>query len=236
MHRSSMVRMQWFIREYLGKFYNDYKVLRVLDVGSYGVNGTYKELFSLDKFSYNGLDMQQGPNVDIVPKDIYSWKEIEDNSFDVVISGQAFEHIEYPWLTISEISRVMRKDGICCIIAPSTTIEHKYPYDCYRYYEDGLRALAKWGKLLVLHASTGGVPSREAGREWDSSNNDTMLIAVKEGNSIFKTIDLNYLPNLPTVRRDPLPGDSIKLLGKYVIRETFFRTRAKVIMGKKSPV
>ncbi|MEM1725222.1 MAG: methyltransferase domain-containing protein, partial [Thermoplasmata archaeon] len=42
-----------------------------------------------------------------VVKDPYNWIEIEDSSVDVVISGQAFEHIEYPWLTIKEIYRVL---------------------------------------------------------------------------------------------------------------------------------
>lgn len=39
--------------------------------------------------------MVDGPNVDLVPKDIYYWEEITDESFDLVISGQVFEHIEY---------------------------------------------------------------------------------------------------------------------------------------------
>ena len=127
--------------------------IRVLDVGSYGVNGTYKEIFSnTRKYLYTGLDVNPGPNVDYVPADPYSWAELTDDSFDVIISGQAFEHIEYPWLIIEEMERVLKLHGLICIVAPSRGPEHKYPVDCWRYYPDGFRALAKWAGLEVLDA------------------------------------------------------------------------------------
>ncbi len=64
------------------------------------------------------MDIQEGPNVDIVVSDIYNWIEIEDSSFDVVISGQAFEHMEFFWKAIKEIERILKPGGLCCIIAP----------------------------------------------------------------------------------------------------------------------
>ena len=32
--------------------------------------------------------MEAGPNVDIVPEETYKWKEIENDTYDVVISGK----------------------------------------------------------------------------------------------------------------------------------------------------
>ena len=83
-----------------------------------------------------------------------AWPELQDESFEVIISGQAFEHIEYPWLIIEEMNRVLKKNGLICIVAPSRGPEHKYPVDCWRYYPDGFRALAKWANLEVLDAKT----------------------------------------------------------------------------------
>jgi hypothetical protein len=34
-----------------------------------------------------------------------------------VVSGQAFEHIEFIWLTILEIARVLKTNGLAVIIA-----------------------------------------------------------------------------------------------------------------------
>jgi hypothetical protein len=56
--------MQWFVDNYASKITKD--KVRVLDVGSYDVNGSYRHLFDKSKYHYTGLDMEEGPNVDIV--------------------------------------------------------------------------------------------------------------------------------------------------------------------------
>src|SRR5579884_967573 len=86
--------------------------LRILDVGSYDVNGTYRHLFDDPSWEYVGLDMESGPGVDIAVRRPYRWAEVPSNSYDVLISGQAFEHIEFPWATILEVRRVLRPGGL----------------------------------------------------------------------------------------------------------------------------
>ncbi|MBI5849282.1 MAG: glycosyltransferase [Nitrospirae bacterium] len=153
MHQSSFSIVTRF-RELVEKHFSQ-RPIQLLDVGSYGVNGTYKEIFAdTAKFLYTGLDVNPGPNVDYVPADPYSWPELKDETFDVIISGQAFEHIEFPWLVIEEMKRTLKKNGLICIVAPSRGPEHKYPVDCWRYYPDGFRALAKWAGLEVLESKT----------------------------------------------------------------------------------
>lgn len=186
MHSSTMLRMKWFLENYRKYFTHSGQMIRVLDLGSCDVNGCYKELFD-DEFLYYGVDIEQGSNVDIVLKNVYKWNEIESDSFDIAISGQAFEHIEYPWLSIKELARVLKPDGILCIIAPHSAREHKYPYDCYRFYSDGLPALAKWCDLELLHSSIAGVPDYFVSEDWDDSSNDAMIIAKKRGT--YKLLD-----------------------------------------------
>ncbi len=153
MHQSSYNIITRF-RDLVDKHFQNEKI-RVLDVGSYGVNGTYKEIFAeTKKYDYVGLDVNPGPNVDYIPADPYAWPELPDESFDVIISGQAFEHIEFPWLVIDEMRRTLKRNGLICIVAPSRGPEHKYPVDCWRYYPDGFRALAKWAGLEVLESKT----------------------------------------------------------------------------------
>ena len=95
------------------------------------------EIFkSSDKWEYSGLDVEKGPNVDIVVENPYDW-EIPDSSYDVVISGQAFEHIEFFWLTFLEMARVLKPQGLIILIAPSRGPQHRYPVDCWRFYPDG---------------------------------------------------------------------------------------------------
>ena len=117
MHLSSLENMRNFRRQYLsGK---EGSPLRILDLGSMAIGGSYQAIFEDDQWEYLGIDIASGDNVDMVLSDPYNWLEIESCSMDVVISGQAFEHIAYFWKTIAEIARVMKPGGLCCIIAPS---------------------------------------------------------------------------------------------------------------------
>lgn len=172
MHKNSHAKMEWFKTTYL----NTSSKLDVLDVGSLdGQNYNYSDIFNEKNWTYTGLDFQSGNNVDIVVTDIYNWFEVEDNTYDVVISGQLFEHLEFFWLTMGEIERVLRPGGYVCIIAPSSGPKHggNMP-NCYRFYEDGLRAMAKYVDLEVLHAS---VDDRDEAKPW----HDACLVAHKAG-------------------------------------------------------
>jgi len=144
--------MKYFAKKYMktGKHY------KILDIGSQEVdgdaNGSYRHIFEKPKWKYIGADVVNGKNVDIVLKKPYQWKNIKSKSFDVVVCGQMLEHDEFFWLTMLEIKRIMKPGGICCIIAPSGGPEHRYPVDCYRFYPDGLRAVARYAGLETLEA------------------------------------------------------------------------------------
>lgn len=198
MHKSSMLRMKYFADHYVvggkGK--------KILDVGSYDVNGCYKEIFSNIDIEYIGLDIEEGNNVNVVVKKLYCWDSLKDESFDYIISGQAFEHIEYPWLTMQEIYRKLKPDGIICIIAPNGLGEHRFPKDCYRYYADGMNAMASWAGFKIIEVSVAGIPTEEVFSDWDDKWNDVCLVACKS-----EVIRNKFIKNImfPIERRyDPI--------------------------------
>ena len=94
MHQSSYENMKDFVQTNFPNLALK-RILRLLDVGSLDVNGSYRDLFDTEFWSYDGLDMERGKNVDFVPTDPYDWNEIKNNTYDLVISGQALEHIEF---------------------------------------------------------------------------------------------------------------------------------------------
>lgn len=141
--------MQVVIDDFIKPHYD--RKFRVLDVGSRSVNGCHRPQFEDLCSEYIGLDITTGENVDFIPNDIYNWDELEDHSFDVIISGSCFEHVEFPWLTMQQIAKKLTKDGIVCVIAPSAGPRHMAPNDYFRYFEGGLAALAKWAGLNVIH-------------------------------------------------------------------------------------
>ena len=100
----------------------DNAAYKVVDMGSYDVNGTYRHLFG--GALYLGVDIMEGPNVDII---VHSpeWNCLED--IDVVISGQTIEHVADIPAFMHDIHRILKPGGILCLIAPSEGPAHDYP-------------------------------------------------------------------------------------------------------------
>jgi SAM-dependent methyltransferase len=141
MHKKVLESCKRFCIDYL----NPEEKLSVLDVGSYDVNGCFKPLFEkLGKgnWHYDGLDIKEGPNVDIISKE--GKFPIEDNAYDAVVSSSCFEHDAAFWITFKEIVRVTKNNGYIQISTPSTGAVHRYPLDCWRFYPDAYTALSKW--------------------------------------------------------------------------------------------
>jgi len=148
MHQSSLNRMSEFVKAHLNPNDN----LKILDAGSYDVNGTYKPIFENPNWQYFGLDIEAGPNVDIVVP-LYEW-DIEEE-YDVIISGQALEHVKDMNRFMLSICKAIKIGGLVCVIVPSLTSsgrgrhwafsqqEHKYPVDCWRVLPDGMEFLLK---------------------------------------------------------------------------------------------
>ena len=182
MHRSSYLKMTALRDTYLqeSRFGTKIRpsVLRVLDVGARAVRDqdSYRNLFSSIAFDYVGVDMESGNNVDLVLTDPHDWSEIDSSSFDVVISGQTLEHDPEFWITIAEIARVLRPNGLCCLIAPSTGPMHRYPLDCWRFYADAGPAVLSWAGLeqVETHVETKRW-GKGSGIEWG----DFMVIGRK---------------------------------------------------------
>jgi SAM-dependent methyltransferase len=169
--------MQWFVENHAAKM--PQAEVSLLDVGSLDVNGSYKHLFAGPRYQYTGMDMEPGGNVDLVLHHPYNWENIPTDSYDIVISGQAFEHIEFFWKTMEEMTRVLKQDGLLCIIVPNGFGEHRYPVDCYRFFTDGMLALARYVCLEPLHADTNCAPKGKDASWCDDSLADSMLVARK---------------------------------------------------------
>jgi hypothetical protein len=119
---------------------------KILDIG--GAGSIVRVTVESMGHQYDSLNLGWGTYD--VTEDPYHWWMIPDNTYDYVISLTAFEHIEFPWLTFLEMVRVTKNNGIIYIIAPSTGGLHPNVLDCWRYFPDGMRALAKWGKVSVI--------------------------------------------------------------------------------------
>lgn len=119
----------------------------VLDVGSFDVNGTFRPVMENRGWTYTGLDLVDGPNVDVVSDDAYRYP-FEDGAFDAVISGSTMEHVEAVWDWVCELARLVRPGGMLALITHTQYAYHPHPVDCWRIMPDGFRFLFdRTGKL-----------------------------------------------------------------------------------------
>lgn len=178
MHPSAKENFLKFLKTYLLKWKQENleKTPKFLDVGSYNVNGCLRDILIqfykenkeiVGTFEYIGMDQESGPNVDLVCN---SHKmSLEDKSFDFIVSSSCFEHDPLFWKTFKEISRVLRENGYIYINAPSSSVYHAYPIDCWRFYKDSWKALAEYCPSVKLIESYVDFLHYENQAQWNDS-------------------------------------------------------------------
>lgn len=95
---------------------NFFKNKRVLDVGSLDINGNNRFLF--EDCSHIGIDIGPGKNVDIVS--VAHEFAAPDESFDVIISTECFEHDMHYEKSIKNIMRLLTSDGMFIFTCATT--------------------------------------------------------------------------------------------------------------------
>ena len=118
---------------------------KTLDIGSLDVNGSFREFF---KGEYIGIDIREGKGVDYVMNG--NDLDLDDNSIDVVVCMNMLEHDLYFWKTVSEINRVLKKDGLLFVSVPTIKFPlHDHPSDYYRFTEEALRCFVFDGYDII---------------------------------------------------------------------------------------
>lgn len=105
---------------------------KILDVGAGTVR--YKKYFPECIYLTQDFGQCEEPNfqygkIDYV-SDIVDIP-VDDNSFDVIICTEVFEHIPRPDLAVKEFSRILKSGGKIYITAPLGSAVHFYPYHYY---------------------------------------------------------------------------------------------------------
>ena len=88
----------------------------VLDIGSLDINGNNRFLFE-EPYSYTGIDIGPGKNVDVVSKGHEYHPDIQ---YDVVISTECFEHDQHWQDTIKNAISLTKPGGIFLFTCATT--------------------------------------------------------------------------------------------------------------------
>lgn len=128
---------------------------RMLEIGSRARSGISRRDVAPSGWEYVGLDIMEGPNVDIVGDAHGMSRLLPHSSFDAAMSLSVFEHLVMPWKAALELNRVLKRGGFAFIQTHQTFPLHDEPWDFWRLSKDAWPALfnAKTG-FRVIEAAT----------------------------------------------------------------------------------
>lgn len=107
---------QYFFNSVKSKFPNRFVNCFVLDIGSLDINGNNQHLF--ESASYLGLDIAPGKNVDLISKG--HELGLPNETFDVIMSGECFEHDPFYQKTVLNMLRMLKPGGLMLFSCATT--------------------------------------------------------------------------------------------------------------------
>jgi SAM-dependent methyltransferase len=115
---------------------------RVLEIGGHRFSARTTELFPEPRFRYHHLNLDASKVPGTMTADITDCRDtIPDESFDLVVSSDAFEHIDRPWLAAPEIARILKPGGLAVTYTLFSWRNHPCPIDYWRYSKECLEFL-----------------------------------------------------------------------------------------------
>ena len=126
--------------------------MKILEIGPDDVPSTYMKCIKNNNIRWDTIDISPRKDLTYVANNEYSFP-IKDNVYNIVISGQVVEHVRKIWIWIKELSRVCKPSGYVIIINPVSYPYHEAPFDCWRIYPEGMRALYEEADLDVIFST-----------------------------------------------------------------------------------
>ncbi|MGA2969854.1 MAG: methyltransferase domain-containing protein [Acidimicrobiales bacterium] len=108
-----------FIRLAIATITDQSTLRRVIEIGSFDVNGEIRSLFEhIDLEVYVGVDLTEGPGVDVVS--LGHELQLDGEYFDLAISVECFEHDQFWPLTFAKMVELLKPGGWLVFTCAST--------------------------------------------------------------------------------------------------------------------
>jgi SAM-dependent methyltransferase len=112
---------------------------KILDIGPQNYKGITP--FLKEGIVVETLDIDPKSNCTYIGDICHKNNCLPDNYFDYVICTEVLEHTLQPFAAVTEIWRILKSGGVFFLSVPFNFRIHGPSPDCWRFTEDGLRAL-----------------------------------------------------------------------------------------------
>lgn len=134
----------------------------IVEIGSRVRSGDIRKQLLPKHLEYVGIDIVDGPNVDLVGDAHELSKHFPKNSVQAVFSMSVFEHLAMPWKVAIEINKILKMGGMSMHTSHQGWPVHEEPWDYWRYSNDTWKTIfnektgfeiveAKMGESAKLH-------------------------------------------------------------------------------------
>lgn len=106
---------------------------RMLEIGSRARSGVNRRDVAPQGWDYVGVDIMEGPNVDVVGDAHALSRFLPHGSFDAAMSLSVFEHLAMPWKVAIELNRVLKPGAFAFIQSHQAFPLHDEPWDFWRF-------------------------------------------------------------------------------------------------------
>jgi SAM-dependent methyltransferase len=121
---------------------------KCLDIGCGDM--PYRDLIRAYVTQYDSFDREKrAPEVTFVG-DVQHMNMVQDATYDSAICLEVLEHVPNPFQAVTEIARVLKKEGVLVLSVPHLSRLHEEPNDFFRYTKYGLQALLENAGFRVL--------------------------------------------------------------------------------------
>ncbi len=122
---------------------DDVRGKAVIEVGSMNLNGSLRTVAeALGPSCYIGVDLKEGPGVDIVCDVLDLIDRFGAGTFDVLISTELLEHVRDWRRVINTFKHILKPNGILLLTTRSRGFPfHEYPFDYWRFETSDMQYL-----------------------------------------------------------------------------------------------
>ena len=185
---------------------------KVLEIGSRARSGNVHRSFVPQQLAYTGLDIIEGPNVDIVG-DAHALSDLfPAGHFNGVFAISVVEHILMPWKLAIEMNRIMAPGGVGYLATHQGWPIHDAPWDFWRFSDKAWTGLFNKATGFEIVAAAMGEPASVVARRWhptvDFGSQPVYLSSAVLFRKVSET-QLDWPVELAEITQSMYPGDQI---------------------------
>ena len=155
---------------------------KIIEIGSYDVNGSLRPIIEAwgNPDEYVGVDIIDGPGVDLICPAEKIIEKFGKESFDIVISTEMIERVRDWRKVISNIKNICKPNGLILLTTRSYGFGyHDFPYDFWRYEIEDMESI--FSDCIILNVQN------------DKSDPGVFIKVQKPNNFVEKTLSSTKL-------------------------------------------